>query len=185
MRTSTHINGFSSPAARASWARTSANGSCNRGTKCCAWTTTSPEGGTASRTCSTTHASSPSATTSHSRSMWKSTRSTTSPARPRGALSVRSGADDQDERHRRHQHAWLAKRTGRGCCRHRRARSTAIHGASAAGELLGHVNPLGPARAMTRASGARRRCCSTITASTARASRSFASSTPMARDASE
>ena len=121
-----HLNW--SPAAPASSAPTSAIG-CSRGaTTCCASTTSSP-----ARKANVAHL------LEHPRLRVDAPRrdlpavrrgrprSSTSPARPARPLPARPGADDQDQRARRDQHAGAGQaRSRRGSSRPRPARSTAI-----------------------------------------------------------
>ena len=99
-----------------------------------------------------------------------------------GALPVRSRADHQDQRHRRHQHAG-ARQAGRrqdpaGLDQRGLWRPT-VHPQTE--DYCGNVNPLGPRACYERASAAPRRCSSITTASIGRRSRWCASSTPTVR----
>ena len=104
------------------------------------------------------------------------------PASP-DPLPARPGADDEDERARRHQHARPREaRSTPGSSRHRQARSTAIPRcirsprATGAGSIRS-----APEVATTKASVAPRPCSSTTTASIGSTSRSYGSSTLTAR----
>jgi UDP-glucuronate decarboxylase len=97
-------------------------------------------------------------------------------------LPARPGADHQDQRARRHQHAGPGQaREGEDLpgLHQRGVRRPEVHPQTE--DYWGRVNPIGPAPATTKASAAPRPCSSTTTASTGCASRSPASSTPTAR----
>ena len=101
-----------------------------------------------------------------------------------GALPVRPGADDQDQRARRHQHAGPGQAgAGEDPPGHRPREvygDPQVHPQTRG--LLGQRQPdRARAPATTRASAAPRPCSSTITASTGCRSRSRGSSTPTAR----
>ena len=98
-------------------------------------------------------------------------------------LPARPGADDQDQRARRHQHAGPGQaRAGARSSRPRPARSTATRRCIRRPRATGATSIRSArAPATTRASAAPRRCSSTTAASTSCASRSRASSTPTAR----
>ena len=98
-------------------------------------------------------------------------------------LPARSGADDQDQRARRDQHARPRQaREGARSCRPRPARSTATRPCIRRPRATGATSTRSArAPATTKASAAPRRCSSTTAASTASRSRSRASSTPTAR----
>ena len=99
-------------------------------------------------------------------------------------LPARSGADDQDQRARRHQHAGPGQAAAGA--KILQASTSEVYGdpdgPSADRETTGATSIRSArAPATTRASAAPRRCSSTTTASTGCASRSRASSTPTAR----
>ncbi len=93
------------------------------------------------------------------------------------------GADHQDVRAWRHQHAGAGQAAQvQGSSRPRPARSTATRRCIRRPKTTGATSTRsGPGPAMTRASAAPKRCSSIITGSTAWRSRSRASSTPMDR----
>ena len=104
------------------------------------------------------------------------------PASP-DPLPARSGADDQDQRARRDQHAGPGQaRAARRSSRRRPPKCTAIPASIRRPRTIGATSTRSDrAPATTRASAAPRRCSSTTGASTTCASRSRASSTPTAR----
>ncbi len=98
-------------------------------------------------------------------------------------LPARPGADHQDQRARRHQHAGARQaRAAPRSCRPRRRRSMAIPTSIRRPRTTGATSIRSArAPATTKASAAPRRCSSTTAASTSCRSRSRASSTPTAR----